>query len=248
MNYIKPIAFSMLTAISAVSFATQEPVDNFSADIEAIKKQMATTVSNLTVTDVSPSAIEGMYEVSTKNNGILFSSADGTYFLSGELFSTASGKLVNMTEKKLAVERSTILDDIKDYQKIIFPAEGEHKSTITVFTDVDCGYCRKFHKQVPELNAMGIQVDYMAFPRAGEGSETYHKMVSAWCADDQKAAMSALKTGDTIKFATCPNTISEQHKIGSRLGVTGTPAIVLDSGQLIPGYLPAEKISKILDI
>ena len=122
------------------------------------------------------------------------------------------------------------------------------KTAITVFTDIDCGYCRKLHQEVPELNRLGIEVRYLAYPRAGLESESYDKIVSAWCADDQRLALTRAKTGKKIESRDCKNPVAQHFALGGAVGVTGTPSIIFEDGRLLPGYLPAERLAQQLGI
>ena len=140
--------------------------------------------------------------------------------------------------------------------QIVFPAIGEKKSHIYVFTDVDCGYCRKFHREVEELNAKGVEVRYLAWPRdlgnpmamadaktGGTRSETYRKMVTAWCADDQLEAMTLLKAGKSAGDTTCnDHPIIEHYIAGDKLGIRGTPALVFADGTFQGGYVPVQQL------
>ena len=132
---------------------------------------------------------------------------------------------------------------------IIFKPEGEIKAVMNVFTDVDCGYCRKFHQEVPQLNAMGIEIRYLAYPRAGIPSGSYDKIAKAWCAEDQQDILTKVKSGQRVDVEVCDNNpIAEHYAFGSSIGVTGTPAIILMDGTLIPGYQPADNFAKLLGI
>ena len=126
------------------------------------------------------------------------------------------------------------------------PPEAEYD--LTVFTDIDCGYCRKLHAQVEEYNKQGIAIHYMAFPRAGIGSRSYEKAVSVWCADDKQGAMTDAKMGAEPAPDQCDNPVARQYQAGVELGVTGTPALLTASGQLIPGYVPPDKLRERLDL
>jgi thiol:disulfide interchange protein DsbC len=138
---------------------------------------------------------------------------------------------------------------IKKDDFITFSPKGETKASVVVFTDVDCGYCRKLHKEIPRLNEMGVEVKYLAYPRAGIGSNSYNKIASAWCAEDRQDAMNKLKAGEEIPMNVCEsNPVAEQFNIGIQAGLNGTPAIVLDSGELIPGYMPADKLAQTIGI
>ena len=134
-------------------------------------------------------------------------------------------------------------------QGLVFAATGKRKATISVFTDVDCDYCRKLHLEVPELNAMGVEVRYLAYPRAGVGSESYRKIVSAWCATDPNTALTALKAGKTITDNQCSdNPVADQYQLGQQMGISGTPAILLEDGRLLPGYMPAAQLAESIGI
>ena len=131
---------------------------------------------------------------------------------------------------------------------ISFPAKGKEKTTLTVFTDIDCGYCRKFHQEIPELNELGISVNYMAFPRAGVGSNSLDKYVSVWCADDQQDSMSRAKQRQAVSSKTCANPVEEQYLLGRQLGVNSTPNLVTSTGELIRGYVPAKQLAQQLGV
>ena len=121
------------------------------------------------------------------------------------------------------------------------------KHTVTVFTDVDCPYCARMHQQMADYNGLGIEVRYAAFPRAGVSSPTYDKMVSVWCAADQRTAMTDAKMGTSIEMLSCDNPVREHYETGQRIGVTGTPAIILESGEIVPGYVPPQELARRLD-
>jgi thiol:disulfide interchange protein DsbC len=132
---------------------------------------------------------------------------------------------------------------------IVFSPKGQVKASVTVFTDVDCGYCQKLHEEVPALNAKGIEVRYLAYPRAGIGSPSYNKIVSAWCANDQQDALTKLKRRQPIPTNICAgNPVAAQFALGGKMGVRGTPALVLESGRLLPGYMPADRLAAELGV
>ena len=117
---------------------------------------------------------------------------------------------------------------------------------MTVFTDVDCGYCRKFHNEIDQYNNLGISIKYLAFPRAGIDSESYTKMVSAWCSDQADLSITLLKDNKSIPSNSCENSVAEQFELGRTLGITGTPALITQSGKLLPGYVPAQELLMLL--
>ncbi len=209
----------------------------------AIKASFKATRPDIVISKVVPSEeLPGLYLVTMQNGPVVYASANGKYFIVGDMFEISAAGIESVAEKKLAPQRKEWLSEVKREDMIIFSPKGETKGAIYVFTDVDCGYCQKLHQEVPQLNAAGIEVRYLAYPRAGLGTPTSDKMVSAWCADDRTAAMNALKTGSTVAPKKCDNPIAAQYELGAAMGVTGTPAIVLENGSLIPGYKPAAQL------
>ena len=152
----------------------------------------------------------------------------------------------NVTQPLRSKVRMDAINNLGEDSMIVFSPE-KVKHTITVFTDIDCGYCRKLHNEMAEYNKHGIEVRYMAYPRAGIDSDSYKKAVSVWCAEDRKAAMTRAKNGDSVTEKNCDNPVAEQFKLGSMMGVRGTPALVLENGQIAPGYIPAARLAGILN-
>ena len=151
----------------------------------------------------------------------------------------------NMIENIVAGLKKKTLATLNEADMIVYePQKIEH--TLTVFTDIDCGYCRKLHQQMAEYNELGIRIRYMAFPRSGLGSESYDKAVNVWCADDKQQAMTDSKLGVSIAANTCENPVQKHFEAGRRLGVTGTPALFLESGELLPGYVPPQRLKQLL--
>jgi thiol:disulfide interchange protein DsbC len=131
-------------------------------------------------------------------------------------------------------------------KNMIVMAPKETRSTITVFTDVDCPYCARLHQDVPELNRNGIKVRYLLYPRAGEGSKTYRRSVAVWCAPDRIKAVGIAKNGGQLEMRTCANPVDDHYRLGERLGISGTPTIFLENGKKIPGYVPASQLIAIV--
>lgn len=194
---------------------------------------------------IKPSPVTGLYQVQVADGPLLYVSEDGAFALAGKLYGVAPGGFVDLEELAMQPLRKARLEAIPASDEIIFPAEGRRKASIFVFTDVDCSYCRKLHREVPELNAMGIEVRYLAYPRAGIGSESHRKIAAAWCADDRQGTMTRLKNLQKVDVAYCEdNPVAEQYRLGNELGVRGTPAIILEDGSMLPGYLPAKVLAQ----
>ena len=197
---------------------------------------------------VAPSPLPGIYLLELAGGTVFYGTADGRYLFAGDLYELQEDDLVNLAERDRMQKRHELMAAVNRKDMVIFPAKGTAKAAIAVFTDVDCGYCRKLHQEVPRLNELGVEVRYLAYPRAGVGSASYQKIVSAWCATDPNAAITALKAGAEIPSATCKNPVADQFELGHQVGVTGTPAIVLEDGSLLPGYMPADELASRLGI
>lgn len=194
--------------------------------------------------DVMPSPIPGLYQVQVIGGPLLYVSEDGDFAVNGTMYGVVEGGFVDLRELAFKPVRAKKLEEANLDDMIVFSPEGETKASIYVFTDVDCGYCRKLHQEVPELNELGIEVRYLAYPRAGIGSGSYKKIAAAWCADDKLAALTKLKQRQAIDASYCENNpVAQQFELGAQLGVRGTPAIMLEDGTLLPGYLPAKQLA-----
>ena len=192
---------------------------------------------------IRPSAVPGLYEIIVGPH-VVYVSADGKHMMRGDIIEVESR--ANLTEERRRGARAGAVDKIPEADMVVFgPDDAEH--TVTVFTDVECGYCRKLHSEMADYNAAGIRVRYLAFPRAGVNSRVYDKMVSVWCADDRQAAMTAAKQGGSVDDRKCENPVSREYQLGRVLGISGTPTIILENGDMVPGYVPAAELERILD-
>ncbi|MBD8474216.1 DsbC family protein [Pseudomonas sp. CFBP 8770] len=233
-----------LFAAAALALASTFAVADPAAE-QAIRKTLQTLQLEVPIESVAASPLNGLYEVKLKGGRVLYASADGQFVMQGYLFQILDGKPVNLTEKteRLAIAKTVNAIPVAD--TVVYPAVGETKSHITVFTDTTCPYCHKLHAEVPELNRMGVEVRYVAFPRQGLKSAGDEQLQAVWCSKDRKAAMDKMVSGDTIKAPSCANPVARQFELGQSIGVTGTPAIVLENGQVIPGYQPAANVAKL---
>ena len=223
-----------------------KPIDTIE---QSVLSMLKTARPDIQFTFLGESPVPGVYEVQVINGPLLFVHEQGEYLFQGGLLQVKETGIVDTMEARQAVRRSEIFAARSTEDMIIYKPEGESKAIMNVFTDVDCGYCRKFHQEVPELNAMGIEVRYLAFPRAGIPSSSYDKIAKAWCAEDPQDALTKVKSGRTVDAEVCEdNPVAEQYAFGSQLGVTGTPAIIFMDGTLIPGYQPAKKFAEALGL
>jgi thiol:disulfide interchange protein DsbC len=239
MKYLIIRCLSLALAAS-VGVATATETDQL-APLQSV-------IQGLKVESVTLTPVPGISQVRFQGGLTIYLSADGKYFFEGDFYEVGETSVVNLGEKALESERVAELKKVAPGDMIVFAPE-KVKASVFVFTDVDCGYCRKLHKEVPQLNRLGIAVKYLAYPRAGMGSPGYRKIASAWCADDPQDALTRLKSGETIPDNICnDNPVQAQFELGMRLGVRGTPALITESGRMLPGYMPAAKLARELGI
>lgn len=236
--------FAMVVTLS--SSALSDVPDAVS---DLIVAQLKSGRADLDYEVLGKSAVAGFYEVQVQNGPILYVSADGKHFFDGSPYLVEPGRFVNIRDMRLTEERRQLFADRDTADMIIFKPEGATKAIMNVFTDVDCGYCRKLHQEMAELNSFGIEVRYLAYPRAGIPSASYNKIATAWCAKDQRETLTKIKRREVVKTSVCAdNPVADHYALGQRIGVTGTPAIILMDGTLIPGYQPAESFAQILGL
>jgi thiol:disulfide interchange protein DsbC len=200
-------------------------------------------ILGLKVEDISPGPIPGLYRL-TIGPQIGYATADGHFFIRGEIIDMRSGE--NLTVRQRDKARLDYLQQLGTADMIVF-APAHPKYTITVLTDIDCGYCRVLDHDRPSLNAMGIAVRYMFFPRDGMGSSSWKKATDVWCAKDRKSALETAMAGKPVKSAACDTAgLKAGYQFGELLGLDGTPAIITDRGRLISGYVPPSELVSIL--
>jgi thiol:disulfide interchange protein DsbC len=204
----------------------------------------------VSIDSVSPSPAPGISEVQITNGPLIYATEDGAYFfLNGDLHQTSAFGAINLTEERRAVVRKEQLAAISPKDMVVFKPEGETLDYISVFTDVTCFYCQKLHREVDQLNSMGIEVRYLAFPRGGIPSDSATKLATAWCSTDRQTTLTELKAGVEMPLNECAdNPIAMQYQIGQQMGVSGTPAIITSAGQMIPGYRPAADLAAVLGL
>lgn len=228
----------------------QPPVEGGSAgpavSIETVRDNVTKVLTGVKRDSIHPAEAPGLYEIRAGSQ-FAYVTADGKYLIEGDLVDLISG--VSLTENKRKGERVAKLAALGEENLIVFgPAQASDAGhTVTVFTDVDCGYCRKLHRQMAEYNARGIRVRYLYFPRSGPGTESWLKSEQVACAKDPRSALTKAKMGEVLKDKACkPNPVAEHYNTGRDFGLQGTPAIVLESGELIGGYLEPDELAKYL--
>lgn len=236
MPVFRLLAGTALGLVAAIALAADPD--------QAIRATLSKLQPDLPIEAIAESPMTGLFQVQLKGGRLLYASGDGQFLLQGNLYQFKDGSAVNLTEKAESKGIAKLINEVPLNEMVVF-APKQPKTHITVFTDTDCGYCQKLHSEVPELNRLGVEVRYLAFPRQGQGSHGYNSLVSVWCAKDRLDAMNKAKARQELPPGTCENPVMKQYALGQAIGVNGTPAIVLANGQLIPGYQPAPQLAKI---
>jgi thiol:disulfide interchange protein DsbC len=230
-------------AITSLMVLCSVPVLLVAEDSADPRAEIAGLVPGLTAEDVRPSAIEGLYEVAIGSQ-IVYVTGDRKYLFKGDIVDLETNK--SLTEARRSGLRLNEMGQLQEAQMVIFgPEDAAH--TITVFTDIDCTYCRKLHREIDQINARDIRVRYVFYPRFGPGSESWAKADAVWCSEDRQSALTRAKNGEDVEAETCSTPVAEHYALGNKIGVRGTPAILMEDGELLPGYVPAAELAKYLE-
>ena len=200
-------------------------------------------IDGLKLEDVRMSPITGLYEI-TRDSVISYSSSDGRYIIVGDMIDVDND--ANLSETRRRGIRSRMIETVPESEMVVFSPK-ETKYTITVFTDIDCAYCRRLHSQIADYNRLGIKVRYLFFPRSGPNTDSWHKAEAVWCSANRNDALTRAKKGEEINAPKCAgDIIARDFELGRKLDVDGTPAIFLASGEMLPGYAPPAQLAKYL--
>ncbi len=233
MKFPRFSAFVLCSLVFSAAYAAESPTD------AAARKALQELVPQAKIDKIEPAPLPGFQQVIIGGQ-LVYVSDDGKYLLQGTLFDSQTKR--DLTAARLAVDNKLKVDAVPLTKRIVFAPAGKPKYKVTVFTDLDCGYCRKLHSQIADYNKAGIEVDYLFFPRSGIGSPSYDKAVSVWCAKDRKAAFTAAKAGANPAPLKCENPVAEQFTLGTQVGVDGTPTIFAPDGTKLGGYLPPDQM------
>jgi len=247
-------AMKKLTLFILLFIASGQPLMAADPEMAKVETALKGLMPKASPDAIAESAISGLYEA-VYGAQVVYVSSNGQFMIEGDIYDLK--KRVNLTETKRQGGRLKAMNSIDDKSMIVFkPEKGKAKHVITAFTDIDCGYCRKLHDQVKAYNKLGIELRYLAFPRAGIDSPSYHKAVAVWCATDRNKAMNFAKGGANlsqlqqvaqVEDKACKDPIKNHYEMARQVGVTGTPTLVMEDGSVLPGYVPPERLIKILD-
>ena len=194
-----------------------------------------------TVLSAVPTDMTGIYWVTAEGLPSFFTDKAGKHIIQGQIIAVGAEAPVDISAALLASTAQEALKAVDKKDMVIYPAKGATKAVVYAFTDADCGYCRKLHEEMDDINTRGIEVRYLAWPRS---QESVPKMEAIWCSQDRKAAMNQGKAGADVQAPSCANPVQEQMALGAKLGVRGTPAIFTEAGQQVGGYLPAAQLAE----
>ncbi len=209
---------------------------------------VAASGNQLEILTIRPTPIATIYEVELNTGELLYSDASGQYLFAGDMYQTTPDGLLNLSIATRQEANQRKVAEIPDAEAVIYQPEGEVKATVTVFTDVDCTFCRRLHGDREVLLDYGIRIRYLAYPRGGENAESYDKMISVWCSEDRHRSMNQAKSGQNLPSRDCETPVLAHYDLGNELGIQGTPALVFPDGRLIPGYVEPPRLAAMLGI
>ena len=237
-----------LTLLAAASVQAQDGAPP-AALMDKLQQSLVEASGNqLQIVGVKATPLASIYEVELNTGELLYTDASGDYLFAGDMYQTTPAGLVNLSSSTRQERAVAKIAAIPESEMIVFSPEAETRASITVFTDVDCTYCRALHRDLEQLLERGIEVRYIAYPRGGEQATSYEKMISVWCSDDRRKSLTQAKNGQNLPSRDCDTPILAHYDLGNELGISGTPAIVFPDGRVIPGYLDAETLASMLQL
>lgn len=238
---MKNVLSKVIVVLSVCLFIS--PVFAEKAELETARKNISKLFKGINPENIFPSPVSGLYQVLMPPR-FFYASADGRYLVDGDLIDMTTKENISQGPRNKSI--SAAIDGMGEDSMVIF-GKKSLKHTVTVFTDIDCTYCRKLHNEINKYNELGIRIRYMAYPRAGIGSGSFKKAEAVWCSKDKAKAMTDSKNGVNIKNEACKNPVGQHYALGQMIGIRGTPALVLEDGTVVPGYIPAARLSEALN-
>jgi len=232
---------SVVNAAQTNATATKPSAGNDATVVKALQANLKSSGIEETIVSAVPTDMDGIYWVTAEGLPSFFTDKAGKHIIQGQIIAVGDAAPVDISAALVATTAQEALKAVDKKDMVIYPAKGETKAVIYAFTDADCGYCRKLHSEMDDINARGIEVRYLAWPRS---QESVPKMEAIWCSQDRKAAMDQAKIGANVQAPSCATPVQEHMALGSRLGVRGTPAVFTETGQQVGGYLPAAELAQ----
>jgi thiol:disulfide interchange protein DsbC len=236
--------FLRYPAVAVIALVFTGPSPAAEPDLDKLRGELARSIPEAASGTLRASPVAGLYELDL-NGELVYVSADGKFLVLGDIVDIKARTNLTRAQRERSIARA--LDAIGEQNMIVIgPAKA--RRIVTVFTDVDCPYCVRLHQEVPELNRNGVKVRYLLYPRSGLGGETFKRSVAVWCAADRAKAIGIAKAGGKLDMKSCDNPVQKHFELGMKLHIEGTPAVFLDDGRQVGGYLPAAKLLGALGI
>ena len=237
MAHFRNVCFLLIAILPGLAYA-----NDLARAEQNIRQILTTLIPDEPVTRVRETPFENIYEVMMGPN-VIYMSGDGRYIFRGDLLDLKGRS--NLSENERTLARKMIFDGLSKNEYIEFsPKNPEH--LIYVFTDINCSYCRKLHRDIPELNKNGVGVRYLAYPRGGMNTNAGIIMQSVWCANDRQKALTDAKNGKQIASKQCDDPVEKEYILGQKMGVRGTPAIFTSDGEELTGYMPPGELIRMV--
>lgn len=236
MKHLSALGLFLALSLNALS-ATADVLDD-------LHKNLETKLPGIPISSIAETPVDGLYEL-VADGQLYYVDESGEYLIDGNLIQLSNRR--DLTEARLGALHFTMFDDLGEDSMLIYEPESESNRSLTVFTDISCGYCRRLHAELDTLMEEGVRLRYLLFPRAGLGSQGHKDLESVWCSDNPQEAMTIAKSGGQIPPMTCDNPIEVHVALAERMGLRGTPLMYLDSGERIPGYREAAIIANMIN-
>ena len=234
--------------IGQLAFAQSTVPDE--AAMQALRARLAISLeaasaNQIQVLALNPTEMAEMVQVELSTGEILYTDISGEFLFAGDMFRSGPEGLINLSSQTRQARTVEKIAAIPAEEMIIFEPD-ESRAAITVFTDVDCQYCRALHRDMEKLLDLGIEIRYIAYPRGGAQAGSFQKMISVWCSDDRHKTLTQAKNGQNLPERECDNPVLEHYALGNEIGISGTPALILADGRVIPGYMDSERLAALL--
>ena len=237
------LAALLLLSLFAISAQSAAATKVTQAQLDAAVAKLQEIRPDLPIQEVYPTAAPGLFGADFPDGATMYITVDGKFMIVGDMYAIGN-ELANVSEQRRTLQRKAAIAQVSPADMVVFPAKGEPQAIINIFTDVDCGYCRKLHNEIDQYAELGIEVRYLAYPREGLESATADTMRSVWCSSDPATALTRAKNSQRIAQRNCPDDpVDAQYALGRQLGVSGTPSIITDDGVMLPGYVPAAQLA-----
>ncbi len=245
MQIFRSVLMAALCVAGSVSVVAQEASEALRAKL--VQSLEVASNNQLQIVNIKPTVLANIFEVELNTGELLYTDISGDYLFAGDMYQTTQQGLMNLSASTRQARNLEKIAAVPEAEMIVFSPE-EVRATISVFTDVDCTYCRALHRDLETLMERGLEIRYLAYPRGGEQAASIGKMRSVWCSDDRHKSLTQAKNGQNLPARECESPILEHYALGNELGITGTPAIVFPDGRLVPGYLDADTLASMLQL